>query len=176
MASSEVRTFTEPSELAAAFRGPRVDMTVIGRGSFTAGFTAIDLGAMRLQRLSASLPLVYHSANAGGRADFMLQTKPGPSLLRDGIAITSGRVVRRLQGPQSHFHRSSGPMDWASISLRLEDLPSLSESVLEFDLTPPRSERIITPPATAMATLQRLHAAAGSVAAEAPELIANPEG
>ena len=55
-------------------------------------------------------------------------------------------------------------MDWGSISLGLEDMASLSEAVLGFDLRPPKSEQVITPPATSMATLQRLHAAAGSLA------------
>jgi AraC-like DNA-binding protein len=175
MTSSEVRHFAEPSELAAAFRGPKVDITVVERGSFAANLTVIDLGPIQLRRMSASLPLIYHAANTGGWADFQFQTKPGPGLFRDGMEIASDRLVRRREGAHSCFHRSSGPMDWGSISLGLEDMASLSEAVLGFDLRPPKSEQVITPPATSMATLQRLHAAAGSLAAQGPELIRNPE-
>jgi AraC-like DNA-binding protein len=176
MTRAEVGTFSEPDEVASAFRGQKVDMTVVGRGSFTADFTSIDLGAMRIQRMSGNLPLIYHATNMERRAAFLFHTKPGPSLFRDGIEVKSDNLVRRLEGPQSHFHRSSVSMDWGSISLRLEEMPSISDAVLGFDLMAPRSEQIITPPAIALATLQRLHATAGLLAARAPEVISNPEG
>lgn len=43
------------------------------------------------------------------------------------------------------------------------------------DLTPPRDTLIVTPPPIAMTKLQRLHAAVGRLAVEAPEIIANPD-
>jgi AraC-like DNA-binding protein len=175
MPSYDVRTFDEPGECAEALRGAKVEMTVVGCGHFSAEFTVIDLNGLRLQRMSESLPLIYHSANMGGRANFLFQICPGPSLFRDGVEITSDSLVRRLDGPQSHSVRSSGPMNWGSMSLRLEDIPSVSEAV-GFDLTPPKSERIIKPCPSAIANLQRLHSAAALVATEAPEVINNPEG
>ncbi len=175
MTSVEVEHFTEPAELAAAIRGPKVDMTVTGRGNFTADFTVIDHGAMRLQRMSESLPFVYHAVNMGGRADFLFHTRPGPTLFRDGIEIASNHLVRRLEGPNSHFHRSVEPMNWGSISFAMDDIPYLSESVLGFNLRPPRSELVVTPPADAMANLRRLHATAGALASQAPEFFKNPE-
>jgi AraC-like DNA-binding protein len=175
MPSYEVRTFDEPSECAEAVRGPAVDISVVGKGLFAASFTAIDLNGLRLQRMSENLPIIWHSANMGGRAAFVFQTNPGPSLFRDGIEVASGSIVQRLEGRQSHSIRSSGPMNLGSMSLRQEDIPSVSKSV-GFDLTPPKSERIINPCASSMASLRRLHAAAELLATEAPEVINNPEG
>jgi hypothetical protein len=43
------------------------------------------------------------------------------------------------------------------------------------DPTPPRDAMLITPPPAAMTRLQRLHAAAGDLAQNAPEIIANPD-
>ena len=43
------------------------------------------------------------------------------------------------------------------------------------DVTPPKDPLILTPPPLAMAKLLRLHAAAGRLAKEAPEIIANPD-
>jgi AraC-like DNA-binding protein len=42
-------------------------------------------------------------------------------------------------------------------------------------LTPPKDPLIHTPPASAMMKLQRLHAAVGRLAENAPEIIANPD-
>jgi AraC-like DNA-binding protein len=174
MLQSEARIFTEPSECGAAIRGGNFDVTVTGRGSFAAEFTAIDLGVLRLQRMSGNLPVMYHSSNLDGRANFLFHTRPGPDVTRDGIEISPDKLVRRLDRPQSHSVRSSGPMNWGTISLRLEDIPSASGTVLGFDLTPPKDEQVLTPRPGALANLQRLHAAAGSLAWDAPEIIGNP--
>jgi AraC-like DNA-binding protein len=43
------------------------------------------------------------------------------------------------------------------------------------DLTPPKDPLIFRPPSHALAKLRRLHAAAGHLAEQAPEVIANPD-
>jgi AraC-like DNA-binding protein len=171
----EARNFTEPSEFGEAIHGATFDMTVTGRGHFAAGYAGIDLGAVRIQRISENLPLIFHSTNAGGRAIFLLHTQPGPSIVRDGVEVRSDSMVRRPGKAQSHFQRSSGPVNWGSISLRLEDIPSIRDAVVGFDLTPPLREQLFTPKPGAMSSLRRLHAAVGSLALEAPEIFALPE-
>jgi hypothetical protein len=52
MPSSVVRTFTDPDDYAAAIRGTRAEMTVIGRGHFDAKHTQIELHRLRMQRFS----------------------------------------------------------------------------------------------------------------------------
>ncbi len=52
---------------------------------------------------------------------------------------------------------------------------SVGAAVAGCDLAPPRNALSLTPPPLAMAKLQRLHAAAGRLAEDAPEIIANPE-
>jgi AraC-like DNA-binding protein len=173
MPSCDVRTFSEPDEFAAAIQGSEVNLSIAARGNFAAGITRIDLESLRLQRLSENLPIVSHLSNAGGRAGFMFHSAPGPSMIRDGHEVTSECMVRAGR-PQSHFQRSSGPVRWGTISLPLEDVPSVSQA-LEADLTPPRSDRIIHPQPLALANLQRLHAAAELIAIDAPELIENPD-
>jgi AraC-like DNA-binding protein len=171
---SEIQSFSEPSEFAAAIRGASVDVTVVTPGQFDAEITSVDLGTVRIQRLSDNLPLVWHAKHTGGRVSFAFHTEPGQSLIRDGIEVTSDSLVR-LGRPQSHFQRFAAPVHWGSISLRLTDIPSANEAVAGFDLTPPGNDQIITPPPGAMTNLQRLHAAAGLLAKQAPELLKNSE-
>jgi AraC-like DNA-binding protein len=52
---------------------------------------------------------------------------------------------------------------------------TLGTPLLGSDLKPPKDALTITPPPAAMAKLQRLHAAAGQLAEDAPGVIAHPE-
>jgi hypothetical protein len=52
---------------------------------------------------------------------------------------------------------------------------SVGAAMAGCDLTPPKDALTLTPSPSAMARLQRLHAAAGQLAEDAPEIIAKPE-
>jgi AraC-like DNA-binding protein len=171
----EARSFTEPSDFGDAIHGAKFDMTVTGRGKFTSGYTGLDLGAVRIQRISENLPIIFHSTHTGDRTSIMFHTQPGPSIFRDGVEVPSNTLVQRAGGARSHLQRSYGPINWGSISFRLRDLPSVSEKVLGFDLTPPLAEQRFVPRPVAMANFRRLHAAVGQLVQEAPELIAHQE-
>jgi AraC-like DNA-binding protein len=82
-------------------------------------------------------------------------------------------IVRHGEG-ESTFQRSSGAANWGAMSLPIEDA-ALGETLVACDLTPPRNAILVTPPPAAMTRLQRLHAAAGQLAEDAPEIIAHPE-
>jgi AraC-like DNA-binding protein len=174
MSFSEIQSFSEPSEFAAAIRGASVDVTVVIPGQFNAEITSVDLGTLRIQRLSQNLPLVLHATHTGNQVSFAFHTESGQSLIRDGIRVTSDSLVR-LGRPQSHFQRHAASVHWGSISLTPEELPTVSETVAGFDLMPPDNDQIITPPPGAMINLLRLHAAAGLLAKQAPELLTNLE-
>ena len=61
------------------------------------------------------------------------------------------------------------------MSLPIDHLASIASAMTGSELTPPRDAVLITPPPAAMVKLQRLHAAAGHLAEEASEIIANPD-
>ena len=67
MPSSAVRTFTDPDDYAASIRATRAELTVMGRGHFTAKLTRIHLHRLWMQRFSDNLPRVAHSAAQTGR-------------------------------------------------------------------------------------------------------------
>jgi len=84
------------------------------------------------------------------------------------------KIARLPEGVSSFLH-SSGSASWGSMSLPIEDESALGETFAGYDLAPPRNAMLTTPPPSAMARLQRLHAAAGQLAEDAPEIIAQPE-
>jgi AraC-like DNA-binding protein len=174
MPSSAVRTFTDPDDYASAIRATKAEITVIGRGRFTAKLTRINLHRLWMQRLSDNLPRVGHSAAMTGRAIISFRTQPGPDLLWSGAEMRATNIIQHSEG-QSSFQHSSGSACWGAMSLPVEEMVSVGATIAGVDLAPPKDALTLTPPAFAMAKLQRLHAAAGRLAEEAPEIIANPE-
>jgi AraC-like DNA-binding protein len=172
MPSSAVRNFTDPDDYAASIRNTTMEMTITGRGQFAARLIRINLHRLWMQRFSDNLPRIAHAADVG-RASITFRTKPGPSLLLGGAEMQQTNLVR-LAKAESTFQRSSGPADWAAMSLPVEDLVAVGEAMAGTDLAPPRDAMLIAPSPPAIAKLQRLHAAAADLAEDAPEIIANP--
>lgn len=173
MPSSAVRTFTDPDDYAATIRAGTVELTVIGRGDFNAKLIRVDLNRLWIQRYSENLPRIWKAASIGGRAIISFRTDPGPSLFTGGWEMQPSTMLRHSLA-YSFFQRSSGPANFGSISLPIEDIASVGATVAGLDLAPPSDAALITPSPAAMAKLQRLHAAAGDLAENAPEIIANP--
>ena len=174
MPLSAVRTFTDPDDYAAAIRATKAEMTVTGRGEFAAKLIRIDLHRLWMQRFSDNLPRIGHSAGKSGRAIISFRTQPGPSLLWGGAEMHPTNIIRHGEG-ESTFQRSSGSASWGAMSLPVEVAAAVGETLAGCDLMPPRNAMLITPTPSAMARLQRLHAAAGRLAEDAPEIIANPD-
>jgi AraC-like DNA-binding protein len=173
MPSSAVRTFSDPDEYAAAIRATNTELTVTGRGQFTAKLIRIDLHRLWMQWASDNLPRVAHSTNIAGRAVVSFRTRPGPSLLTAGLEMQPTNIVRHSEG-QHYYRRSSGLAAYGSISLPVTVMVSFGAAIAGVDLTPPQDPMIHTPPASAMMKLQRLHAVAVRLTENAPEIIANP--
>jgi AraC-like DNA-binding protein len=175
MPSSAVRSFSDPDDYAATIRAGRVDLTVTKRGNFQAKLTRVDLHRLWMQRFSESLPRVCDVTDLlPGRVYVTFRTRPGTSLVQGGIEILGSAILRHGRTPQ-FYHRSSGPADFATMSLPLADMASVGEAMVAADLTAPREDISVAAPAETMARLQRLHAAAGHLAEAAPEIVANAD-
>ena len=174
MPSSTVRTFTDPDEYAAAIRGGTIELTIARRGDFNAKLTGINFERLWMQRFSDDLPRIAQVTNAtAGRTYITFRTRPGPSLLWDGLEVLQSAILQF--GANEYYQRSSGSASFGAMSLPIEDIASLGEAIAEVDLTTPRDPVSITPPRGTMGRLQRLHAAAADLAENAPDIIANPD-
>jgi AraC-like DNA-binding protein len=154
-------------------RATRAELTVTGRGDFTAKLIRIDLHRLWMQRFSDNLPRVAHSAIIAGRSFISFRTQPGPRLMWNGVEVQPTSITRHNECHETH-HLSSGLACFGAMSLPVEDMASVGAAMAGCDLAPPRNTMTLTPPPAALARLQRLHAAAGHLAEEAPEIIANP--
>jgi len=174
MPESAVRTFSDPDDYATSIRAAQVEATVTGRGQFTAKLTRIDFHRLWMQRCSNNLPRILHFAHITGRAIVQFRTASGPGLLAGGQELRPTNILRHSLADNYH-QRSSEPAAWGAMSLPVEDMVSVGGVLAGVDLTPPPDTMLITPPPAAMTILQRLHAAAGQLAEDAPEIIAHPE-
>ena len=117
MPSSAVRTFTDPDDYAASIRATKAELTVTGRGQFTAQLVRIDLRRLWMQRFSDNLPRIAHSASMTGRAIISFRTKPGPSFLWSGAEMHPTNIMRASEGGNS-YQRTSGSASWAPCHCR----------------------------------------------------------
>src|SRR5271170_1603238 len=131
-------------------------MTVMGRGKFTAQLTRIDLHRLRMIQFSDNLPRVLHTAAVTGLAIILFRTQPGSSLPWGGLEVEPTSIVRFSEGEDA-FQHSSGAASFGTMSLPVEDMASIGETLTGCDLTPPSNAMLVAPPAAALARLQRLH-------------------
>lgn len=171
MPSIIVRGFTDPDDYAAAILAVNADLTVTARGRFEAKQTWIGLDDLWMQRFSENLPRIVHSAAGAGRTGIMFRTKPGADLYWNRTEMTASSFIRLNEGHDG-FQRSSGPVSFGGISLPFETLLSAVADISGHDLKrhPDRLDFVPTP--TAVAKLHQLHAEAGDLAKNAPEVIA----
>jgi AraC-like DNA-binding protein len=174
MPSSAVLTFTEPDNYAAAIRNSKTEITVTGRGQFAAKLTRIDLHRLSIQRFSDNLPRIAHSATASERAIISFRTALGPPLFAGGAEMHPRAIVRHRRR-EEYYQRSSGSARFGTISLPVDDLADVGESMAKVDLTPPPDASLVTASASAIAKLLRLHAAVARLAEDAPEIVAQRE-
>jgi AraC-like DNA-binding protein len=174
MPSSAIRAFTDPDDYAAAIRQGMSEMTVTGRGAFRAEIVRIDFHHLWMQRFAESTSRIRHVAGLGGRAVIAFPAQPGPAQSWQGVELAPANLIRHREGA-SYYHRSAGPSVTAALSLPLAEIAAIGTVFAGCDLSPPRESSIVTPPPSAMARLQRLHATAGQIAKTHPEVIAHPD-
>ena len=123
MPSSAVRTFTDPDDCAAAIRGSKAELTVTGRGPFSAKLVRIDLHRLWMQRLSDNLPRILHlAAMTWARLHHLPHAAwTEPALGRAGNAADP--LLRVAEG-ENAFQQSSGAACFIGTSLPVEEMVS----------------------------------------------------
>jgi AraC-like DNA-binding protein len=174
MPSSAVRAFSDPHEYAAAIRQGTHQLIVTQSGSFAAKLSRIDFHRLWMQRFSENLARNSHVDGWGGRAVIAFRTEPGPSLVRNGTEL-SPSSISWLRPGQSYFQRSAGRSAYSTMSLPLEELTVFSRAIIGRELLVPSDARTVVPAPGMMARLQRLHAAAATLAEDAPEVLCHPD-
>jgi AraC-like DNA-binding protein len=172
MLSSAVRTFADPDDWTTTFRGSQAELTITARGQFSAKLTWVGLHCLQMQRFLDNLPRILHVAHVHRRATISFLGPERPPQRWSGTELSPGDIMFHNLD-QNHFQQTFGIASSAFMSLPVEDFVSAGATLVGCDLTPPKDSLVFRPPPLALAKLRRLHAAAGHLAEEAPEVIAN---
>ena len=175
MASSTVRTFTDPDAYRVAIRAEHVEGVVTARGNFHAEMTRIDLDQVLMQHAEENLPRVLVISTRPQRAAIIFATDQGqPAMHVSGMALTSGEIIAWDSRLAAH-HRSAAACRWGSMSLTHEDLATFGAAIGGRELTPPSCAHRIKPSVPRMSRLLNLNEAASHLAKTAPDILAKPE-
>jgi hypothetical protein len=123
----------------------------------------LDFNRLWMQRGSESLPRIWHVGPSRERAVIGFLTGGEAGAIRNGDAFYAGDMAL-LSRRHDHSYRTLGPVEWGAMSLPFPDMAEIEGGFAGRDLIPRQDEQIVTPPATAMTNLLRLHAAAGRLA------------
>jgi AraC-like DNA-binding protein len=175
MASSTVRTFTDPDAYHATMRARRVDGVVTERGEFHAELTRIDFDRLLMQRADENLPRVLNMTTNPRRVAVIFAIDHVPSDIRvSGLPLSAGEIIAWDSGTAGH-HKSAAPCKWGTMSLSHEDLSADGEAIVGRRLPPPSNPHRIKPPAPLVTRLLNLHETAAHLAKTTPDILAKPE-
>jgi AraC-like DNA-binding protein len=171
---SAVQTFLEPGEAEAAYFAADVKLTPIGNAAFRTRVVRVGLENLWVSHVHENAPRVKHAVQSPDRAVIKFLASPGQKLLTQGIALPDEAVLCHSRA-HSYYDRTSGPTQWAGMSLPVEQLAASGMSHAGRDVTPERDLSVVIPPPNAMKMLRRRHQEIVAVAKVAPCVLAVPE-
>jgi AraC-like DNA-binding protein len=174
-ARSSVSRFDDPYAFQAAVKPAQVEILVTAKGDFDAGLNRIVFPRLWAQRGHENLPRIANSSVSLDRPPvFFLTDSDQASIRHCGRDLAFGELV--VAGPGStHYHQTSGPCRWTTLSLTRKDLSAASTALVGVNLALPSLSHRLRPPRTLMSRLLNLHRAAETLAAHAPDVLAQPE-
>ena len=173
MVTSFVGSFSEPDQIAAAFKAGRAQVTITQRGKYRANLIGVDLGRLSLMHGEDNLAKITHMDLVPNRVAFSFL--PGIS---NGV-FADGREVRRNQLNQhcvgrSFYQTTLGPAPWGAILLPPEEMAGIAE-LFGSDQRSLRQSHAIMPSAHSIQRLTRLHIMAVRLVRDAPEMLQRTE-
>jgi AraC-like DNA-binding protein len=94
--------------------------------------------------------------------------------MADGLTLPFQGMLRHSQA-HCYYDRSIDAVDWASVSLPVDQLQIAGSAMTGGDLMPPRNPAIVTPHLHRIARLRDLHGQAAYLAEGSPDVLATPE-
>jgi len=170
---TSVRAYAYPEEFEAAHTATKVELTPTERVPFSAHAVRLRFADLWLQQVHEHAPRIRHVELTPSRSVIKFLSVPGEELVIQGSALPYGAIFRHSQG-HSFFERSSGELNWCSISLPTDQLSSAGVAISGRDLRPPRDASIVMPSTNGMTRLRQLHRQAAALASTAPEVLAAP--
>jgi hypothetical protein len=144
------------------------------RGSFCVENTQIGMDALWLQRFNVALSQIgTFTLPSNRKAIGFLSGDHSPNMQHCGLEVTAGDIL--IYGRDEVHQRSERDFRYATMSLPLENFPTLCEAVIGREFMIAERTSVIRPRADLMARLKELHRAIDLLAHDTPEILEQPE-
>jgi AraC-like DNA-binding protein len=172
---SMLRSFQDPWEHQAFYRGADMKVVVTTSGKYCSSLIRIDLPELGMQRNDTSLPQVFYAINTNDRCAISLVTdRPFPSVYHNGYELLPDMVVVSSMN-SNHHCRMLGPSQLGTMSLSRTYLAAVSHALIGRELMAPAAVQHARISGHLMVRLQRLHDATCHLAATTPDILAHPQ-
>jgi len=169
-----VEYYAEPDQIEAAHHGASARWQPTQRGRQTAELVRTRFDKLWLGRFNESGARISHTPGIPTRSFIKFPLRTESELIIDGRPVPAGAVVRHAQADE-YTERTTGRMDWALLSLPVEDMIAAGLALSGHELRPPSNALFVTPAPERMTRLRSLHDAGASLAKYAPHVLAHPE-
>lgn len=174
MPLSTVQTYLEPDEAEAAYTSADVELIPTGHMPYSIRVVRVEFETLWIQQVDESSPRIKYAAQSPARTFIKFLLVPGQELVTDGATLPYRAILRHSQGHRYYDHTFAG-LQWACMSLPVEQLAAAGIAVSGCDLLPLRDPLVVIPPAGAITKLRQLHFVASALAKRAPWILAAPE-
>src|SRR5271167_1615868 len=176
MQSSSVSKFTDPYQYEAAIRGADVTVVPTVRGDFRAEIARIGFPQqLSVSSFYQSLPTIRVTAMRSWMAAIGFLTESNqPAMRYGGLDLSSDEII--VYAPETSIHsRTSAGCRYGTITLSPDVLAATGRTLTGRSISPRADTYCIRPNPHNLARLRRLHSAAGSLAATAPDALSHLE-
>jgi AraC-like DNA-binding protein len=166
-------SFHDADQYHAAIRGGDSLLSFLGRGVFHADVTTIVLNQVMLQRGRENLPRLSASGMPAGKVGLLGWFGDGELPIVRGVQMRRGDWMCLGPGMQSH-HRSSGPIDFVTLTLDANDLNQAAIDLTGQELTVVGG-KVLRPPARLGASMLSAIEPAIRATGTTPDIFASRE-
>jgi AraC-like DNA-binding protein len=165
-------SFLDADQYQAAIRGGDCLLSFLGRGVFRADVTTVEVGQVMLQRGRENLPRLSSSGMPAGKVGLLGWFGDGELPIVRGVQMRRGDWMCLGPGMQSH-HRSSGPIDFVTLTLDASDLNQAAIDLTGRELTV-AGGKVLRPPARLGAAMLSAFEAGIRATGTTPDIFASP--
>jgi AraC-like DNA-binding protein len=167
-------SYRDAERYQSAFVGSKVEVLPTARGSFVAHAFRVELGRLWVTGSEESGSRIRHIDQSPDRAFITFLTGDGPEVRAAGMVMPTEGLIRHPAGHNYH-ECTAGPTKWGDVSLPLGEMALAGAAAFETNLMPPAGPLTVLANAQDMDHLRHVHAAIGTLARRAPDVIACPE-
>lgn len=174
MPFASVRHYSDPEQFKAAYFAAQVELTPVSRAAFRTHVTRLELDNLWMVQVNEAAPRIKWATQSPDRVFVRFLTEPAAEFVINGAPLQYNEIVQ-LGHAQSYYEHTTGPINWAGMSLSKEVAAETGITLNDLDVFQHQEPSRVTPELDAMARLRQIHSEAAALANVAPNILGEPE-